>query len=232
VHICGYEIFPDELPEALGVILGAILGWGLAELSNFLKSRRETNETRQRRATGLFFDTVDIINDIRPLAIAYLNQLNELNIPPNKQLFEWVEPIIGAKHKPLDFGRDNLLILTEFENSEFLNQLLKLRRLQNELVEFAEDYTTSRKILLSKMASIKPPLTNDGKIARMSFTRDEIAHLDPEIAMLSSLTAHLMNIAEEANNLAIDVAKRIGPLLRSMFKKGVMKIKLDLEETP
>jgi hypothetical protein len=232
MNICGYEFFPKEIPEAFSVVLGAILGWCLAELSNYLKSQRETNEIRQRRATGLFFDTMEIINDIRPLAFAYLNQLNDLNLGPTKQLFEKVEPIIGARHRPLDFDRENLLILTEMENGEFLNELFRLRRLQNELVEFAENYKTSRTQLLSKMAAIKPPVTGDDEVSRMSFDRSEIAHLDLEVAMLSSLTAHLMNIAEEASTLATDVAKRIGPLLRGMFKKGIMKIELDLEEAP
>jgi hypothetical protein len=227
---CGYEIFPKEFNDVFTALLSAILGYLLSEFSGAGKMKREEAARNKTMAYALFLDVATIINNIKPLAAAYLDQINDLAPEPNVELFTKIEPIAGNNSKEMSVSKEHLSLLIDTGHTEFINDIFELERAQNELAALSTQYCAFRQPLLEEMASLAGE-SELGEERSLSYEISDATQqsLQPKIIALSTLTAHLIDIAETADSRATAVGETLGPLLRGIFSEGELKISLDIE---
>jgi hypothetical protein len=227
---CGHEIFPTEFIDVFTALLSATLGYLLSEFSGAGKMKREELARKKTTAYALFLDVATIINNIKPLAAAYLNQINDLNLRLDDELFTKIEPVAGNNSRQLSVPKEHLSLLIDSGHAEFINSIFELERAQNELASLSTKYCSDRPPLTEEMASLAGETELDGEMTlTYGISETALQPLQPKILALSSLTAHLLNIAEIADSRATEVGKALGPLLRGMFREGELKLSLDIE---
>ena len=121
--------------------------------------------------------------------------------------------------------------MLELLQSHGVRVMLKAR-CSSVLSSLSTQYSIDRKPVLEGMAEIANGVEiDDDRTITLEVRRSALDKLQPKIIALSSLIAHLVNTAQDSDDRATEVAKRIGPVLRGLFNRGELKIGLDLEDT-
>jgi hypothetical protein len=224
----------DNLIDAGGALVSAIIGFLLSEFSSLGKLRREAARERKAQAYAIFLDAYVIINNIKPLASAYLDQFTDLQPPESTPLFLMIKPVPFDCSNAPRFETKNFLLLIESKNADFVNSLFELERCRDSLFELATLYPPERErvleLLNSKADRVSDKTQSAEDVVSFEVSSEVVENLAPEIIKLSSLTAHLRQIAQDADDLATKLSEQIGPLLRNILPTGDLQLKMNLEK--
>jgi hypothetical protein len=201
-----------------GAIAGAIPAYLLARRGSKEVLDRDRQARREaERALGLAVH-VKLGAIVNSLLVVQRHIQEALANPPGPgaELWQTVQPIVGFDgEERLTFEASEMAVFLSAERGDFAEALLLLARRHAVLGETLRVHSAKRQKLRDDMP---PPVSLEGTRGSTVLTAEEMRRVRPQMVELSDLLDQMIEGLTADVDLALELARDFGPILRGYFE--------------